>query len=89
MPVIGATDYKRQHTQQNKGGVIVPTVATGHWYSELRNIERDIAASFASTPMIKPLKYMAISADTDNTGGDSLARMTDLPLSGLRHEKTR
>ncbi len=60
--------------------------ATGRWYTEMRNIESDIKASFPSMPMMKSLKYIAISADTDDTGGDSLARMTDLRLSGLKHE---
>ena len=73
----------------DNGAILVlrgKTVATGHWYTEMRNIERDIETSFPSIPSLKSLKYIAISADTDDTGGDSLARMTGLRLSGLGHE---
>jgi hypothetical protein len=76
----------------DNGAILVlrgTAVETGRWYTEMRNIERDIKASFPSVPMMKTLKYIAISADTDDTGGASLARMTDLRLSGLRHENTR
>jgi hypothetical protein len=76
----------------DNGAILVlrgKAVSTGRWYTEMRDIERDIKASFPSIPMMKSLKYIAISADTDDTGGNSLARMTDLRLSGLRHEKYR
>lgn len=76
----------------DNGAILVlrgKAASTGRWYTEMRNIERDIKASFPSVPMMKTLKYIAISADTDDTGGNSLARMKDLRLSGLRHEKNR
>lgn len=73
----------------NNGAILVlrgKAVATGRWYTEVRDIERDIKASFPSIPMMKSLKYIAISADTDDTGGDSLARMTDLRLTHAKHD---
>jgi hypothetical protein len=76
----------------DNGAILVlrgKAVATGRWYTEMRNIERDIKASFPSMPMMKTLKYIAISADTDDAGGASLARIKDLRLSGLGHGKNR
>ena len=75
----------------DKGAILVllgKRVATDHWYTELRDIKRDIEASFPEMPVMKTLNYIAISADTDDRGGDSVARMTDLRLSGEKNEKT-
>ena len=58
-----------------------PGTSVGSWYTENRNIDADIARAFAAPPMIKTLKYIAISADTDDTGAKSRARVGRLILS--------
>jgi hypothetical protein len=65
------------------------SVRTGHWYTEMRDIKRDIEASFPSMPTMKTLKYIAISADTDDLGGTSTARLSGLRLSGVKDAQTR
>lgn len=68
----------------DRGAILVlrgKAAKTGRWYTEMRNIERDIEASFPTMPASKTLKYIAVSADTDDTGGASHARVADLQLS--------
>jgi hypothetical protein len=54
--------------------------AAGQWYSEKRDIGADLSRAFPGRTMIKPLKYISISADMDDTGGRSIARITGLTL---------
>jgi hypothetical protein len=58
-----------------------PGTSAGNLYTEKRNIDADIAKAFMAPPMIETLKYIAISADTDDTGADSRARVGRLILS--------
>lgn len=52
----------------------------GKWYSETRDIRSDLAHAFPGRSMMKTLKYISVSADTDDTGLSSLARITGLQL---------
>lgn len=52
----------------------------GRWYSEKRDIETDVARAFPGHSMMKRLKYISVSADTDDTGGSSVARIAALTL---------
>ncbi len=51
---------------------------TGIWFSEEINIAADYQMAFGSPPPGKA--YIAISADTDDAGGSSVAQLADLKL---------
>lgn len=55
-------------------------IAAGRWYSEKRDIHADLSRAFPGQLMMKTLKYISISADTDDTGSSSLARIAALTL---------
>ena len=74
-----------------KGAIVVlrgPTAKPGRWYTEMRNIEDDIRVSFSSAPMLKALKYIVISADTDDKGATSRARIAALRFDEIPLMKT-
>ena len=59
-----------------------PASPSGQWVTQRRNVAEDFARLFgqesASTP---PLLAVAVGADSDNTGGQSLAYLTQLRLN--------
>ena len=52
------------------------------WYGETRDIAADAARAFASPPRPATLRYIAVSADTDDTATSGRARIAGLVLSG-------
>ena len=70
----------------DKGAIIVlrtgRSARTGRWYDEMRDVAVDYERVFGTTPDLSKLRYIAISADTDDTGTSSSARVADVELGG-------
>lgn len=68
----------------DKGAIFVVRTArtgvTGKWYDEARNVAQDYKRAFGHVPDLSKLRYIAISADTDDTGAVSSARVADVVL---------
>lgn len=71
----------------DKGAIIIvrngKAVAKGDWQLERRDVVADYARAFGHKPDLSKLRYLAISADTDDTGTVSSARVADVALSGM------
>ena len=50
------------------------------WYSEMRDIRSDLARAFPGRSIMRTLKYISVSADTDDTASRSLARIAGLRM---------
>jgi len=55
----------------------------GGWQLEQRDVVADYARAFGRSPDLTKLRYLAISADTDDTGTVSSARVADVALRGM------
>jgi len=70
----------------DKGAIVVLRTSkqdrTGRWVAEERHAETDYARAFGRRPDLSKLRYIAISADTDDTGAASVARIADVILAG-------
>ncbi|MEM6482343.1 MAG: DUF3047 domain-containing protein, partial [Pseudomonadota bacterium] len=67
----------------SKGRVIVlvgQNAPTGEWRSVRRDIARDFSAAFGTTADLTSLRYIAVSADNDDHGGQSVATVAALSL---------
>lgn len=67
----------------HKGRVIVVVGSegqTGEWVRVRRNITRDYQRAFGQTPDLSKLRYIAVSADTDDQAGRSSAVVRALAL---------
>lgn len=53
------------------------------WQLERRDVVADYARAFGREPDLTKLRYLAISADTDDTGTVSSARVADVALRGM------
>lgn len=51
---------------------------SGRWAMERRDLAADLARAFGDAVRVEHIKYLAVSADTDQRGGDSRARIADL-----------
>ena len=71
----------------DKGAIIIvrngKAGAKGAWQLEQRDVVADYARAFGQKPDLSKLRYLAISADTDDTGTVSSARVADVALSGM------
>ncbi len=66
-----------------KGAIIILQNADseiGRWYDEARDISSDYSAAFGELPNLTALRYMAISADTDDTRSTSTALISGLTI---------
>ena len=66
-----------------KGRVIVlvgPDGTTGHWQTVRRDIADDFKAAFGRRPDLKTLRYIAVSADSDDLDGYSRASLQSLAI---------
>ena len=65
----------------DKGAIIIvrngKAGAKGAWQLEQRDVVADYARAFGQKPDLSKLRYLAISADTDDTGTVSSARVAD------------
>lgn len=70
----------------DKGAIVVLRTSrqdrTGQWVAEERHVGADYARAFGHRPDLSKLRYIAISADTDDTGSTSVARVADVVLAG-------
>ena len=70
----------------DKGAIIIvrngKARGKGDWQLERRDVVADYARAFGRTPDLSKLRYLAISADTDDTGTVSRARVADVVLRG-------
>jgi hypothetical protein len=57
---------------------------SGVWYAEQRDVVDDYVRAFGRYPDLGKLRYVAISADTDDTGTESSARVADVVLAPLQ-----
>ena len=71
----------------DKGAIIIvrngKAGGKGDWQLEKRDVVADYARAFGQKPDLSKLRYLAISADTDDTGTVSSARVADVALSGM------
>ncbi|MBL24884.1 MAG: hypothetical protein CMM48_13405 [Rhodospirillaceae bacterium] len=56
------------------------------WHTEMRNLRADIKRAFGKAVGIADLRYIAISADTDDTAQHSRAQVSGLKLDNVAHE---
>ncbi|MGI9415442.1 MAG: DUF3047 domain-containing protein [Hyphomicrobiales bacterium] len=71
----------------DKGAIIIvrngAAAENGSWRSEKRDVADDYARAFGRMPDLSKLRYIAISADTDDTGTESSARVADVTLRAM------
>ena len=71
----------------DKGAIIIvrngKASGKGDWRFEQRDVVADYARAFGRKPDLSKLRYLAISADTDDTGTISSARVADVALRGM------
>lgn len=74
----------------DKGAIIIvrgSEAEPGRWYDEARDITADYRAAFNREPDLAKLRYIAISADTDDTRTSSSAVIANVAITPAKPER--